>query len=201
MEYTEVSADDLMKLREGLGVLERLSRDLVSGMDIYVYGITSSPAILDAAREAIAADSGDELSEEDIQLSEIACAIVASPDTLHYLTGSGVKLGRGDEFSYQGEAGEGIRTVDFAFSRVQALATVSDFQHLALAESNGWIDKYMTQHGSKVPVKVEVKRNAPATGIAPPPAPAPAAPGVPKQTSVYGAKQLRDLMENFLGGN
>jgi hypothetical protein len=201
MEYTEVSADDLMKLREGLSILEKVDRDLVSGIDVYVYGITNSPAILDAAREAIASDSGDELNEEDIQLAEIACAIVATPDTLYYLTGSGVKLGRGNEFSYQGEAGEGIRTVDFAFARIQPIATVSDFQHLALAKTNGWVDKYMAQYGTKTPVKVEVQRNAPATGIAPPAPPATAAPGVPKQTSVYGAKQLRDLMENFLGGN
>jgi len=109
-------------------------------------------------------------------------------------------LSRGDQFAYQGEAGEGIRTVDFAFSRIKASATTGDSQHLALAESDAWLDKFMAQYGTKTPVKVEVKRNAPATGVAPAaPAPVPAAPGVPKQTSQYGAVQLRDLMENFLG--
>ena len=195
MYFQETTAEDLMKLREGLGILERLSRDLVSGMDIYVYGVTTSPAILDACREAIAANGEEEIDEESIQLTEVAVALQASPDTLYYLTGSGVKLGRGDEFVYQGTAGEGIRNIDFAFSRVKPLATVADFQHVALAESDAWLDKFFTQYGNKAPVQIqkEVERVAPSTGVAP------AAPGVPKQTSVPGAVQLQDLCEGFLG--
>ena len=193
MYYTEIAPEELMKLRDGLDILQKLGRDVISSLDIHVYGITSAPGILDAAREAIAADSGDELSEEDIQLTEIAVALPASSDTLYYLTGSGVKLGRGDEFAYQGQAGEGIRTVDFAFARIKPQASAGDFKNLALADSDAWIDKFLTQYGTKVPIRIEVERSRPSTGIPV------ASPGTPKQTSVPGMNQLRDLMENFLG--
>jgi hypothetical protein len=199
MYYLETTADDLMKLREGLSLLERLNRDLVSGLDLYVYGITRSPAILDACREAIAANGEEEIDEESIQLTEVAVALQASPDILYYLTGSGAKLGRGDEFVYQGEAGEGIRKLDFSLSRVRTAVTMEDFQHLALAESNVWLDKFLTQYGTKTPVEIrkEVKRTEPAVPVE---TEAPVMPTpVAKQTSVLGAKQLRDILENFLG--
>jgi len=53
MQFIEVAAEDLMKLREGLGILESLNHEIVSSLDIWIYGITTSPGILDAARKPL----------------------------------------------------------------------------------------------------------------------------------------------------
>lgn len=109
-------------------------------------------------------------------------------------------MGRGDEFTYMGKQGEGIREVGWQWTKRQPSATVASFTKMALAADSGWSDKFMQQYGNKIPMQVKVQRTTPATGVAPTQtAPAAVPAGQPKQTSVPGAKTLHNLMENFLG--
>jgi hypothetical protein len=184
MYYVETTAEELQKLRDGLAIIERLYRS--SGVDIpklYLYGLSTDIDVLDAAKEAIAAYSDEELSEEDVQLTEVALELGLSDDVLYYLLGSGVKLGRGDEFAYQGTQGEGIREIGWQWTRRQPTVTVGSLSKMALSSDSGWGDKFLAQYGSKTPMTVNVHRTAPATGVPEKPA-APPAPGMPKQTSM-----------------
>ena len=200
MYYIDIAADDLHKLKDGLEIIGKPFRS--SGEDmpsLYLYGLTSDPGVLDAAKEAIAAYSDEELGEEDIELTEVAVEVGLSEDVLYYLLGSGVKLGRGDEFAYMGKQGEGIREIGWQWARRQPTVSVGGLTKMALGSDSGWGDKFLQQYGTKTPMTVNVQRTTPATGLPEPKPVAPLAPGVPKQTSVPNTKQLRDLMENFLG--
>jgi hypothetical protein len=208
MYYVDVTAEDLQKLKGGLEIMGRLFRSSGEEMpQLYLYGLTSDVGVLDAAKEAIAAYSDeDELGEEDIELSEIAVEIGLSDDVLYYLLGSGVKLGRGDEFAYMGKQGEGIREIGWQWTRRQPTVALGNLTKMALASDSGWGDKFLQQYGNKQPLKVNVQRNTPATGVPEPPAekPAPAAPPAaqppqPKQTSVPDGKKIAGLVEDLLG--
>ena len=53
--YIDVHADDLDKLHDGLKLLEMVDRDAVRwSLDLFLYGISNNPQIVDAAKEAIA---------------------------------------------------------------------------------------------------------------------------------------------------
>ena len=200
MYYIDIAAEDLHKLKDGLEIIGKLFHSSGDEMpSLYLYGLTSDPGVLDAAKEAIAAYGDEELGEEDIQLTEVVVEVGLSEDVLYYLLGSGVKLGRGDEFAYTGSAGEGIREIGWQWTRHQPTITVGSLTKMALGSDSGWGDKFLQQYGSKNPMQVKVQRTTPATGLSEPKPAAPPAPGVPKQTSVHGAKQLRDLLEDFLG--
>src|ERR1019366_2514873 len=95
--FIEIDESKLVALHDGLDLLEMLDRDAVGSLELYVYGITTDPGIVDAAKEAVA-DSKD-VSEEDVQLSEVAVAIRLSTDTIYSLHGSGIKLNR-EDFAY-----------------------------------------------------------------------------------------------------
>ncbi len=201
--FIDVTEEELTKLRETLSLLERLDIAKIETLDIYVYGMTNSPAILDAAREAVADASNDEISEEDVTLSEVAIAIPVSADILYYLTGSGFKL-RNESFVYTGE-GEGPREVNFAFSNFRPRVTLADFTHFALADSDGYLDRYLSKYGKAgaAVIKKRVQRTEEATqpGVptpTPTPAAIPAAPPTAKQTSLSGVAVNR-LVEDFLG--
>jgi hypothetical protein len=206
--YIDISEDQALRLREGLELLETLDRDAVKDLDLYLYGITSDPQILDAAREAIAETSEEIISEEDVQLSEIAIAIPISSDTIYALTGSGIRLEK-EYFAYISGEGEGARRTYLYSANYHPTVTLHSFQHIALGESDSWIDDYLEKEGSKQPaeIKKKVQRTEDATRPVPtvaepqtpveaPPA-APQAPqaGVPKRTSL----NLASLVEDFLG--
>ena len=200
MYYIDITPEDLRKLQDGIGIIERLYRS--SGEELpslYLYGLSQDPGVLDAAKEAIASYSDEELSEEDVQLTEVVVELRLSEDVLYGMLGSGVKPGKNDQFAFTGGPGEGIREIGFQWAHIQPRMTAGSFTKMGLASDSGWGDKFLQQYGNKAPMQVKVQRNEPATGVAPAQAAPPAAPGQPKQTSVHGAKQLRDLLENFLG--
>ena len=193
--YIDVQAADLDKLHDGLKLLEMVDRDAVAGLDLFLYGISNNPQIVDAAKEAIA--DSEELDESDVQLAEVAVAIPLSSDTSYYLNGSGLILRR-EDFAYLGSGGEGVRTLSFAFSHYHPRVALNYFQKLALASSDAWLDEFLRKEGSNKPAQItqNVRRDEEATQPNVPAAPttpaAPAAPAtgregvaqMPKQTSL-----------------
>jgi hypothetical protein len=114
-----------------------------------------------------------------------------SSDVLYYLLGSELKLDKGDEFAYQSEQGEGIREVTFKWARSKATVTVGSFTKMALATDRGWLDRFLTQYGTRTPIQIQKKVERTEPAVLPEP--------VQKQPSIPGARQLKDLMEDFLG--
>lgn len=198
--YIEIDAERLAKVHDGLDLLEAVDRaeggGALKSLDLHLYGITTNPQIIDAAREAIA-DSED-LAEEDVQITEVAVAIPLDADTVYYLTGSGIKLNR-EDFAYMGSGGEGVRQLSFAFAHYKPTVALSYFSKIAIASSDSWIDDFLRKYGSGTPAQITpaVHRNQEATQPQAPVAPATPAPaGVPKQTSL---RQLAALLDDYLG--
>lgn len=191
MEYVDVTSEDLHTLGDALVLLERLHQH-ENPLKLYLYGISQDPGVLDAAREAIAEESDERISEQDIQLGEVVVEIAISSDVLHYLLGSGVKLSQNDEFSYMGQQGEGIRTVGFNWANYKPAVTVGNLTKMALSADSGYSNDFLQKYGNKTPMNVTVQRDELSAIPAPPAA-------VPKQTSVPDAKKLHWLMEDFLG--
>ena len=203
--YIDVSPEDLEKLHEGLKLLEMVDRDAVNGLDLFLYGISNNAQIVDAAKEAVA--DNEELTEDDVQLAEVAVAIPLSSDTSYYLNGSGLILRR-EDFAYLGGGGEGVRTLTFAFAHYHPRVTLSYFTKLAIASSDAWLDEFLRKEGTNKPAQItqNVRRTEEATQPNVPAAPAtPAAPtapasgreGVaplPKQTSL----DLSRFLDTFL---
>jgi len=189
--YIDVNPERLSNLHGALELIESVDREAFRNLDLHIYGITNNPQIVDAAKEAIA-ESAD-VTEEDVQLSEVAVAIPLSADIIYYLAGSGLNLRR-EDFAYQGAGGEGIRTMSFAFSHYKPQVTLSYFSKVALASSDAWLDDFLKKEGSGKPATVtqNVRRTEEATQPGTPPATSPAAPQMPKQTS------LASLLDKFL---
>jgi hypothetical protein len=217
--FIDTNEQELHSIREALSLLERIEVGLTDKLDVFVYGVTQNPAIIDAAKEAIAKtyyEAEEEIDESDVELAEVAVAIPLSSDILYYLTGSGLKLRAGD-FVYRSAEGGGIKSGDFLHSDFKPSVTIHDFSHVGLAESNSSVDQFLNRYGKGqgATIKKNLHRTeeatqpgAPAPQPAPPapkaqtPAAMPAAPAAapqPKQTSVHGAVKIRDLVENFLG--
>jgi hypothetical protein len=216
--YLDIDEGQALKLREGLELLETLDRDAVRELDLCFYGLSSDPQILDAAREAIASDSEDEVAEQDVQIGEVAVAIPISSDTIYALTGSGIKL-KDEYFAYAGSGGEGTRRGYFFSASYRPTVTMHSFSHVALASSDSWVDDFLEKVGGKgvapTEIKKKVKRTEDATQpgtptpaepqvpVEQPPAQAPAAPpaapaATPKRTSLNNAAISR-LVEDILG--
>jgi len=194
--YVEINAERLAHLHEGLELLEQVDRDALRTFDLFFYGLTTNPQIVDAAKEAIA--DSEEVAEQDVQLAEVAVAIPLSSDTIYYLDGSGLILRR-EDFAYSGGGGEGIRTQSFAFSHYHPRVALRDFSKVALASSDAWLSDFLRKEGSGRPAQVtqNVRRTEEATQPGVPPAPTPAAPAqqMPKQTSL---RTLASLLDEFL---
>jgi hypothetical protein len=187
MYYVDITPEELAHLRESLDLLERLRR--ASGGDaiqLYLYGLSSDPGVLDAAKECIASESDEQLTEADIALTEVVVELPVYADQLYYLLGSGVELGRDESFAYMGAQGEGAREIGFNWAQHKPKVVVKSFSKMALSEDPGWGDKFLMQYGNKVPMKTNIQRSEPSTGVAEAPAAptAPPAPGLPKQTSL-----------------
>ena len=176
--FVEVEESKIVEMRDTLDLLEMLDADSIKDMRLHIYGITTNPNILDAAREAVA-DSED-VQEEDVQVSEVAVALPLSGDIIYYLHGSGLKLGN-DDFVYRGTGGEGIRTLYFS-----KLAVASSQDELV-----DFLQKYGTPNAAEVVPAVHRTEEATV-----PQAPiSPTNPGIPKQTSFL----LADIVNNLLG--
>jgi len=201
MHYTELYSGDEERLKDGLTILERVvDRSL---LDIWIYGITSDPAILDVAKEAIVADTeGSELTldESDIELTEVALALPASSDSLNLLLGSGYPL-RDLTFLYQGGEGEGIRDVTFSGSHTTSgTVTIDKLGKRALAESNTYLDEFLRKRGSGTMAQIpkKVQRSEEATVNAPH-VPEPPALQTPQPVAKQTSLNISALVEDFLG--
>jgi hypothetical protein len=188
--YIDVNPERLSNLHGALELIESVDREAFRNLDLHVYGITNNPQIVDAAKEAIAENA--DVTEEDVQLSEVAIAIPLSADIIYYLAGSGLNLRR-EDFAYLGAGGEGIRTMSFTFSHYKPQVTLSYFSKLAVASSDAWLDDFLRKEGTNKPATVtqNVRRTEEATQPGAPAAPAAqgqpaAAPQgqMPKQTSL-----------------
>jgi hypothetical protein len=184
--YIEIDKERLSKLHDGLELMEMLDREAMVSLDLHIYGITNDPQILDAAREAIADD--EELTEQDVEVAEVAVAIPLGSDAIYSLAGSGIKL-RNEDFAYLGGEGAGIRTLSFTFANFKPVVSLNNFSKVALASSSAWLDNFLQREGSGQAAQVTpaVHRSEEATQPGIPPAPA-----IPKQTS------LSKLLDNFL---
>ncbi len=205
--FIDVTEDQLLHLRESLELLGALNRDKVKDLDLYIYGITNSQGILDAAREAIAEESYDEnISEDEVTLNEVAVAIPVYADNIYYLTGSGIRLGNEESFVYEVQ-NEGPRSASFASSRYKPQISLADFDHLSIADSDSYLHDFLSKFASREAgqIRQNVQRTEEATqpGV-PAPAKAPAAPTTappapaaaqPKQTSL----NIDYLAERLLG--
>lgn len=197
--YIEIDAERLSKIHDGLDLLEALDRSEDAGalrsLDLHLYGISTNPQVIDAAKEAIA-DAND-VAEEDVALAEVAVAIPLNADTIYALSGSGIKLER-EEFAYMGSGGEGVRSLSFTFGHYKPRVALSYFSKLAIASSDSWLDDFLRKQGSgqAAVVTPAVHRDQEATQPQAPVAPATPAPaGVPKQTSL---RQLAALLDDYL---
>lgn len=197
-QFVDIQQDQLLKLRDGLEILGQIW-DSDESPRVYLYGISNDPVVLDAAREAIAEQMDDEtVTEDTIQLAEVAVCIPLSGDVIYALTGSGITLEQGDdEFAYVGGKGEGIRTSGFNWARVKPQVAVGEFTRLALAGDSVWLDRFLQQRGTNQPAQIQQKVQRSAPAVAPTPQ-APTAP-VPKQTSLKTAKaDLGRIVEDWL---
>ena len=177
--FIDVTEEQLLQLRGSLELLGMLDRDKIKDLDLYIYGMTNNQGILDAAREAIAEESYDEnISEEDVTLTEIAVAIPVYADNIYYLTGSGIRFGNEESFVYTSE-NEGARSATFASAHFKPHVSLADFEHLSIADSDAWLSDYLSKFGTRgaAQIKQNVQRSEEATqpGV-PAPAKAPEAP-------------------------
>lgn len=202
MNFIEVSREQLLELHHALSLFEKLNSDIIGELDLYLYAITTSPTILDAAKEAIADYMNDTateeavaVSEQDVELSEVAVAIPCSSDALYYLLGTGLKVQQ-EEFVYNsGDSGEGVRQMSFVHATFKPRMAITDFTEIALAQSSSWADEFLKRFGQHDPALVEkkqVNRTEEATQ-----------PAEPMSGTVRGSreggKKLKKWVEDFLG--
>jgi hypothetical protein len=170
VRYLAVTEEELLHLREGLVIIERLNERDSPVLQMYLYGLTNNPSILEAVKNAVSYWADEEIAEQDVTVAEAAVIIPVSSDTLYYLTGSGIML-RNEEVVYSSGGGEGPKSVSLHNQGIKVPA--SYFSQLALSRDDMWGDDFMKQYGSKAkaaPAPQQVKRNEPA---ATPPAPVP----------------------------
>ena len=216
MEYFWANEDDLRSLMRGLEIVERLSTEAAEELGIFLYGLTSSPGVLAAAKEGIidlAEDYWDEegnptLTEDDVSLSEVALAIPLSGDTLYALLGSGIKV-EGLGFAYASGEGEGIRETSFPNTRwMRGKVSVKDLSSPALAKDDMSLRDYMARTGKGQPMSISksVRRTSPAKPpAARPPLPRPPASGelpppTPGDEEFYRQMGIKSSLEEVLDG-
>lgn len=211
MEYFRANEQELRSLMEGLEIIERLSAEKAGELGIFLYGLTSSPGVLAAAKEAIidlAEDYWDEegnptLTEEDVSLSEIAVAIPLSSDALYALLGSGIHI-EGLGFAYTSGGGEGIREASFPNTRwMRGRASLKDLSSPALAKDDLSLRDYMARTGKGQPVSISksVRRTSPAQPPAPrPPVTGELPPSTPGDEEFYRQMGIKSSLEEVLDG-
>lgn len=163
MRYVTVTAEELGHVRDGLKVIETLNEFGEPLVELYFYGLTDNPTALDVVKESISYWSDEEIPEQDVKVSEAVFVIPASVDTLYYLTGSGLKLSKGDEAIYSSGA-EGPRTVSM-HPRTLLNVAAGYFKVMALSRDEFSAEDFLLKYGIKarqVAPQVE-QRTAPAT--------------------------------------
>jgi hypothetical protein len=192
-------------------MVERLNPEGVANLDIHLYGITSDPTVLGAAKETIIDnleeyydENGDvTLGEDEVSLSEVALAIPISSDVIWGITGRhGIDLTRLD-FAYEGRGGEGIRESSFMSTTYRrGTVALSSLRDLVLADGSYHIKEYLMKYkkGQPMVINKKVQRQGPAASTPMPAPPAPGAAGAaPGGTPVVSS--LRELLEGFLDGS
>jgi hypothetical protein len=208
MDYYEIDEKRILALMDGLSMIERLNAEKAADLGHYLYGITTDPGVLSAAKEAIMEgleeyydeEGQTTLSEEDIALGEVGLAIPLSSDAIYALfSRHGIDV-KGLDYCYASadEKGEGIRDGHFYPSLwVRATVNFGSLRHPVLAEDSFNLKHYMAKYKSGQPMAVikKLQREEPATMPA-----APAAPqALPAGTPITGSvNQIRKVVENFL---
>ena len=165
MEFNEVTRKDIETLRPGLQLLElALTTEALS--DLYLYGLTTDGDVIECAREVLQdeMDADDEAEPQTAPaLKEVAVALPASPDTLYYLVGSGLRL-QHESFAYR-TPNEDARTRTFTFASFRPDVRVEDFTTLCLQEGSDYLDEFLKKFGSQeAPVPVTPKAKEPPKG-------------------------------------
>jgi hypothetical protein len=150
--YVNVTESQLISFRDSLSLIDHLDPDKSQTLELFLYGIVSSVGVVDAAKEAIAQTSKQQITETQVQLSQVAVAVPLSSDTLYYLTGSGLKLHREDFVYVSGN--DGPRQGSFSFSHYKPTLSIRDMQGLVLADSNAWLSQFIRQAGTKLSTKI-----------------------------------------------
>lgn len=157
MRYLEVSKEELQNIRPALALLERVHHEMDSEIaDYTIYGIVTKPLVLTAAQETEEYWADMDEEESAPQFREIALSIPMSSDNLYYLTGSGLYL-HDITFAFFGGEDEGVRTRRFEANAAHGVKIhLDDFNHLALADGDVWLDSYLQNHGNKYVANKEV---------------------------------------------
>ncbi len=211
MDYYEIDEKRILALMDGLHMIERLNSEKAAELALHLYGITSDPGVLSAAKATVI-DSLEEfydeegettLSEEEVAIAEVGIAIPLSSDTIYALfSRHGIDV-QGLDFSYASTdvKGEGIRDAHFMGNGMRARLTFGALQHPVLAEDSYNLKRYMAKYktGQPMAVNKKVQREQPAT-VPPPVVPEPVPPQAPPTGTPHtgSVKQIRDIVENFL---
>lgn len=154
MAYFSVSPKEITDAQAGIQLIRWLPKG--NDLDIYLYGLTSAPEILDAAQEAIFDDAGtdedDNPLSEEVNLKAVAIVIYLSSEVIGYLEGSGLKL-EYDEFAYLAP-GEGPRTLSFQWVKPVPKIRLDQFSELAISDSADELDSFLKAHVSNNKPKI-----------------------------------------------
>jgi hypothetical protein len=149
-----------------LQVLESLNEYAEPVVEIYFYGLTDNPTLLDAVKSAVSWWADEEIDEADVQVTEAVFILPAVADTLYYLTGSGLTI-RDAEIVYTGGR-EGPQSVWFKGANRHAgvQATAGEFKVMALSRDNFSGEDFLMQYGkAQQAAPQEVERTAPAQEV------------------------------------
>lgn len=165
MRYVTTTSEELDHLREGLAVLESLNEYEEQVVEIYLYGLTDNPTLLESVKDAVEYWSDEQIAAQDVQVTEAVFIFKVSSDVLYYITGSGLQL-RNAEVVYAG-GNEGPQTVSLA-SKHGVRVAAGQFKTLAISRDEFSGEDFLLQYGQKAqqPAPQEVQRTEPAQEVA-----------------------------------
>ena len=139
MIFIDVTDQSLRAARPGIELVEEVLED--AEFPIYLYGLTSKETVLLAAAASLAQDD----TGTGPKPSEVAIAFQCRKEALSLLYGSGLTLADQD-FAYL-IGSDGVRTTTFHLQSGHAKVITSDFNRLALADSDAWLDDFLAKYG------------------------------------------------------
>jgi hypothetical protein len=165
MRYVTTTGEELDHLREGLAVLESLNEYEEQVVEIYLYGLTDNPTLLEAVKDAVEYWSDETIAAQDVQVTEAVFMFKISSDFLYYITGSGLQL-REAEIVYSG-GNEGPQSV-WLKSKHGVRVAAGQFKTLALSRDEFSGEDFLMQYGQKTqqPAPQEVQRTEPTQEVA-----------------------------------
>lgn len=177
MRYVTTTKEELDHLREGLSVLESLNEYEEQVVEIYLYGLTDNPTLLEAVKDAVEYWSDEQIAAQDVQVTEAVFIFKVSSDVLYYITGSGLQL-RDAEIVYSG-GNEGPQSV-WLKSKHGVRVAGGQFKTLALSRDEFSGEDFLMQYGQKTqqPAPQEVQRTTPVQETQEQPATTPGREGV-----------------------